>query len=184
MILIAALGKQSSGKGELAKVAGEKGFEIIQFRSAVIAEAKRRNIDKGTLTLTYTGDLMRKEHGQAAVAFAVGKMIRKSPADKIFLEGLRSAASIDYLRSRFPNLKVVGIIADEKTRLERALRRNRSDDPKTIEEKLRKEQIENTWGIDKALKKADYIIDNNSTLEDFRKTASALLEQITGEQNA
>ena len=177
MILLAAIGKQSSGKGELANLAKSKGFEILKFRDMVSLEAAKRKIDKGALTLTYTGDLLRKELGPEWVAKRIEEKIKKSKSQKIFLEGMRSLAELNYLREKFSNLKVIGVAAEEEKRLQRALKRNRQDDPKTLEEKLRKEKIENSWGIEEGLKQADYLIENSGTIGEFRKLSEEVIEK-------
>jgi len=172
-----------SGKGEFGEVARDMGFEVIKFGSIVKEEAQRRGIDRGALTLSYTGDLLRREIGPDWVARRIVEKMRAKAsegAELFFLEGMRTPSEVALIEKEFPSLVVVGLVASKMARFSRARSRGRWDDPASDEELEKKDKIEASWGVEAAIDEADYLLENEGSLEDFRKDARSLLESLVG----
>ena len=96
--------------------------------------------------------------------------ISKEGKSKFIIDGIRSQAEVVTFRQKFENLfSVLAVHADSKFRLNRLQERKRSDAPSTIEEFNRRDQIELSVGLGEAIAYANYMIENNSNFDDFKK---------------
>ncbi len=179
-IVIGSVGMPCAGKGEAASVAEKKfGFRIFKFRDVVQEEAQRLGIDEGPLTLTKTGILLRKREGPSAIAKRVAAKVKKMKGRRIFLEGIRSYPEILLLRREFfPNFHSIGIVSPKKVRFARALSRRRWDDPKTMAQLGRKDGVESSWGVTRALSRSDIVISNDGDISEFRRLVSGAIKKI------
>lgn len=180
VIVIGSVGMPCAGKGEAAAVAEKKfGFRIFRFRDIVSREAKRLGIDEGPLTLTRTGALLRKREGPTAVARRVAAEVKRMRNKRVFLEGIRSYPEMRLLGREFsPDFHSIGILSPKKIRLKRALSRKRWDDPKTMAQLERKDGVEASWGVPKALSRSDILIDNGGDIFEFRRLVSCAIKKI------
>ena len=95
------------------------------------------------------------------------------------IDGLRGSAEYAYFKgnSKAPML-VVAVHTSPKVRYRRLVARGRSDAPKSYDEFEQRDTRELRWGLGEVIAKADRVIINESTLEQFHKGAEAVLDDI------
>ena len=77
---------------------------------------------------------------------------------------------------KFP---IIAIVVSEEDRFKWLFERGRSDDPRTIDDLKERDSREIQFGLNEVIEKADFIIENCSSIEDLKKkTRSVVLEII------
>lgn len=127
------------------------------------------------------GSDIKKESGSLGILSK--KILKKVKTDKVIADGVRNPDEIRELRKR-GGVYIIGVTAPQKLRFERIKKRNREGDPKTFSEFKRLDNLENrgkTEGqnINKCLKMADFMINNNSSLEKLHKETGKILNTIS-----
>jgi dephospho-CoA kinase len=98
---------------------------------------------------------------------------------RVFIEGLRTPDEIKCLRNAFPDIIVIGVVASQLTRVKRAVKRNRWDDPKFEDEILQKDAQEAAWGVNEALKIADVTLENDgNSIDELKSKVAKLIERL------
>jgi dephospho-CoA kinase len=170
-MLIGLTGIPGCGKGEVVKVLERAGFRHITFSSVVRDEAKKRGLEETRGNLQEIGNSMRRDHGPGALGKMLLKKIKSQKDGDWMVDGIRNPAEIDELRKE-KEVYIIGLKADWDLVIERLIKRARPGDPVEPDELMRR--IEREWGvgekpdgfqIEKCLKKADVVINNNGTLK-------------------
>jgi dephospho-CoA kinase len=73
---------------------------------------------------------------------------------------------------------LVAIHISDKMRYNLLFERGRSDDPKNKNELKLRDKRENKFGIKKVIKKADYTIKNNATINELKLKTRELVQKI------
>lgn len=174
-VCIGLTGPNSSGKGEVARFLGEIGFSMHSLSDVVREEATRRGLDHSRDHLIQTGTALRTQFGEGVLAERIlPRLIPPSVVDSI-----RSPGEIRVLRT-LPAFHLLGIDAPLGLRFERSRRRGRIGDGVTMEDFVRKEQLEKATDgpgqqLDVCFSQADQVVQNDGTLEElYRKVKSAL----------
>lgn len=180
-MIIGLTGTMCAGKGEVVKYLKTKGFEHYVYSDILREIAKQRNIEPTRKNLQKLGTDIKKESKNMGILSK--KLLEKVKTDKAIVDGIRNIDEIIELKKR-KNTYVVGITASQKLRYQRIRKRDRAGDPKTFEEFKKLDNLENrgkTKGqeINKCLKMADSIINNNSTLEKLKKEIENILTTIS-----
>ena len=95
----------------------------------------------------------------------------------VFVDGVRSFSEVNIFR-RYWKFPIIAIIVDEEKRFRHLFERNRSDDPKSLEDLKERDKREIEFGLDKVLENADYKIPNNSSIEDLKKKTRKIVVNI------
>lgn len=183
MKIIALVGMPGSGKSEASKVASDLNIPIISMGDIIREEVIRLNKDP-KLCGNIASDLRSKE-GLDAIAKRCAPKIQKLIDSKeysiIIIDGIRGIDEIKYFGNVFHQkiiLILVSIDTSIESRFRRILDRKREDDMITIEKLKQRDQKELKWGMKEAIKKANIIIENNTTLEDFKIKVKKILYKI------
>jgi dephospho-CoA kinase len=176
-ICIGLTGPNSSGKGEVARFLGENGFSLHSLSDVVREEATLRGLDHSRDSLIRTGTALRKEFGEGVLA---QRTLRRLTARSV-VDSIRSPGEIEAFRT-LPGFHLLGIDAPLDVRFERSRRRGRAGDGETIEDFLRKEQLEKaTHGpgqqLDVCFSQADLVVHNDGTLEELRRKVKQVLTE-------
>lgn len=165
------------GGGKSTAIESIKDLGIIITMGDVIRnEAKKRNVEPTGENLGKIAKEIREIGGQDIIAIKCVDLIKKKNEEVIFIDGIRSISEVNVFRKiwKFP---IIAIEIDEKKRSQRLFNRARSDDPKNLEDLRERDKREIEFGLHDVLSKADYIIKNDSTIEDLkRKTRKTVLE--------
>ena len=176
MKILAIVGLPGSGKTTAIEAIRDLGV-VVTMGDIVRNEVKRRNIEPSGSNLGKMAEQLRKNEGPGIIAKKCVDLIMKQKDNIIFIDGIRSMAEINIFRKnwRFP---IIAIIVDEKKRFRRLFKRSRSDDPKNLEELKERDNRELKFGFDEVLEEADYIINNNSTVDELKRKAKDVVLKI------
>ncbi|MHA1304640.1 MAG: AAA family ATPase [Candidatus Heimdallarchaeaceae archaeon] len=173
--VIGITGMPGSGKSVFAKFGREYGFEIVIMGDVIRKKVREEGLEPTPENCNTMMQELRKIHGKAAVAFetiAEINRIAKEGKNMFIIDGIRSQAEVDVFRKEFgDSFDIVAIHTDPKIRFSRLQERKRSDAPKTIEEFNERDAVELNVGLGEAIAFANYVIENNNDLDNFRKKA-------------
>lgn len=190
-MIIAVTGPISSGKGKVAEFFRDKGFVHHSFSAEIRQVAKERGIEISRETLSKLGHDLRIESpdksilGQRLLA-KIEKEVAKGKK-RFVLEGLRDADEVDLFRKHElekPAMRfiLIGVDAPQEVRFERMKSRGRHGEPETFEEFKKVDDTEWKGGhgqeVGKIMKMADYVIQNDGTLEDLQKKVEEIAKEI------
>lgn len=181
MRVIAFVGLPLSGKSTASKVAEEMGIPVVCMGDIVREEAKRRGLALTDENLGKIANELRQKEGMDAIAKRCIPIIREKGKDigVVVIDGIRGIAEVERFKKEFGNdFILINIEAPLEVRFQRALKRGRSDDIKSIEELKRRDERELSWNMSEAIKIANFTIENTSSLEDFREKVRDILTQL------
>ncbi len=174
--IVGFTGMPGAGKSEAVSIAKSLGFEIVSMGDVVREEAIKRGIPLEDSRIGRFATEEREKHGNDIWA--------KRTADKvkgnfIVIDGIRSIDEVESFRREFgKDFVLIAIYTKGEERLQRILRRAREDDVRNMEELENRDERELGWGIGNAIAKADIMIVNDSTLEDFRGRVKKMLLKL------
>jgi len=175
MKLIVTVGMPGSGKDELVTVARSMGLATLKMGDLVRDETRRRGLPITNANLARIASEEREKHGAGVWAQrAVPKLIET----RMLVDGCRSDAEVTVFRHNFGDLFVLGIFASPETRHHRMTSRSRSDDGGNLQEFFDRDRRELKWGIGSAFALADGMLVNEGPLEEFRRAARSMLEEV------
>jgi len=176
MAVIGTVGLPGSGKGEFASVADDLDIPVVTMGDVIRAECRRRGLDPAD----HHGRVaraLREEHGPLAVAERSIPVIRDAleESDTVVVDGLRSAAELEQLRSAFGDaFTLVAIEAPSETRAQRIDARGRDN---SARETLRqRDERELGFGLGEAIERADRTIENDGSLAAFHEQVHEILQ--------
>ncbi|MFW9818337.1 MAG: AAA family ATPase [Candidatus Thorarchaeota archaeon] len=177
MKVIAICGLPGSGKTTAIGAIEDLGI-IVTMGDVVRNEVKIRNLEPSAINIGKIAKELREKSGPAIIAEKCVELIKKKNEEIVFVDGVRSISEIKIFR-KYWTFPIIAIIVDEKKRFRHLLERNRSDDPKSLEDLRERDKREIEFGLDKVLEIAEYRIYNNSSIEDLKKkTRKTVLEII------
>ena len=177
MKLLCVTGKRGSGKSVITKIASRHGIRSVEMHEPVYDAMTKRNIPLTHENIIKFSEGLREKKDFGIVAKMMLKKIRKERMkDNILVIcGIRHPDEVREFRKRYDCL-FLAIDADPKIRFKRIMARAKKEDPKTIEQFIKKEQNENKMlGIDKAMKPADVTITNNKGIREFSEKLDNLI---------
>jgi dephospho-CoA kinase len=175
--VIAISGMPGAGKGVAAEAAKQLGFEVLVLGDVIREETERRGLDA---TPRNMGDVMlqvRAVEGPAAVAKRLLPRVEASQSPTVIVEGVRSLHELVELRSKFEVL-TVAIHASPKTRFQRLLSRDRSDDPRTWDTFNERDARELDVGLGHVIALADVVLVNEGTITELQSYFKDLLTKL------
>jgi len=176
--LILLTGMPGSGKEEFVKVCEERGIRILRMGDFVRAEVQSRGLPMTDENIGGLAHKMREEKGFDIWAKRTADALS---GELTLIDGLRGRDEYNHFRERTEGgLVIIAIHASPSARFERLKNRGRSDAPATREEFDRRDERELRWGLGDVIARADYVIVNESSIEDFRARAGKALDEIIG----
>ncbi|MBP6912136.1 MAG: AAA family ATPase [Candidatus Pacebacteria bacterium] len=177
--IIGIIGTVGSGKDTAAEYISKKiNIPTFQISQPLKDIAKNKNIKATRENLIEIGSNLVKEKGPA---FLAELCLVKISEDRGIITGIRMLDIIDYFK-KHTNFILLSIFADSDLRFRRSIERNKLGEAKTIEEFIKNEEKENSapnaQRLFECLNLADYVIKNNSDIEDFRKEIDLFLEKF------
>lgn len=164
-----------AGKSVAVQVARTLRLPVFSMGDRVREVVRARGL---ALTPDVVGQIAsgeRREKGPDIWARRTLELIPRSTRVGV-IDGARSAAEVEYFRRHAKaEVVVLAIHSSPATRKARVRARRRSDDKRTrlgFEERDRREL---GWGIGEAIARADVMIINEGTLEEFRKDVARVL---------
>ena len=180
MKILVTTGMPGSGKEEFLKICEARGAKIVRMGDIVRAKAKEFGLDDSDASVGTLANEERKRYGMDIWA---KRTIPYVGGELVVIDGTRGPDEIKAFKNAFGEaLKVVAIHTSPRTRFERLKERARPDFPPTWEEFERREQRELTWGLGQAIAQSDYMVVNESTIADLKRSVNALLDKIVGKK--
>lgn len=180
--LLCFTGMPGSGKSTVASLMMEKGFRVIEMSDAVKALMTEKGIPITSDSLRSFSTEIREKHGYNIVSRIIAERVRGAGA-KVVVSGVRSLKEVEYLKANLPEKRVVLVALvlsqEERFRRIKAEDRKRSDETPTREALMKREEIENSWGLKDAVVNADAVLSNKGTKEELSKDIDRLLATLT-----
>ena len=183
--ILAFIGAPAAGKTEAAAVAKEVGIPVVTMGDVVREELRRRNLPLSDANAGSIANELREREGVDAIAKRCIPLIKgitdmerqKSTKAVIVIDGIRGVAEVETFKKEFgTDFVLVRIEAPLDLRYERIKTRGRGDDLLNIEEFKEREERERRWGMGEAMEKADKVIKNEGSLEEFKEEIKGILD--------
>jgi len=175
--VVGVTGALASGKTEVADALKIIGFEPLSLSQILRDEADRRGISRETREEKINfGNKLRAEKGLGVLAeLALGYL---DSSKNYVIESIRHPAEIKTLREKISNFHVIGVIAPQETRIQRALKRARDSDPKLYDKLKETDDKDIAIGIPECVANSDYVILNNKGLEELFEQIPIALAKV------
>jgi dephospho-CoA kinase len=174
--VIGFCGLPGSGKSTALESVKDLGV-VVNMGDVVRNEAIKKKIELTAENLGQLAKSLRIEGGKGIIAIKSVQLIKNSPSEVVFVDGIRSVHELTVFRKywKFP---LIVIEADEKVRHQRIIERARDDDSKLILDIKKREEREVGFGLLELIEKADYIINNNSTIIELKIKTKKKIEYL------
>lgn len=170
MKLIAIVGMPGAGKSIAADFFRSKGIPVLRFGDQTDIGLKEAGLPLNEKNERWYREKLRKDLGMAAMAIKIEPRILEAAKDHavIVLDGLYSWEEYEYLKEKFPDLKLLCIYASPLTRIDRL--EVREVRPLT-EKETKSRDISEIENLHKGgpIAVADFLIKNEGTREGFNK---------------
>ncbi|AKB16865.1 MULTISPECIES: dephospho-CoA kinase [unclassified Methanosarcina] len=181
MKIIAFVGMPASGKSEASRIAAEMGIPVIIMGDVIRKEVLRRGLEPNDSNTGMVATDLRKCEGMDAVSRRCISQIRETGSELVVVDGVRGIAEVECFRQEFgKGFILISIYAPIEIRFSRVQKRGRSDDMNSIEGLRHRDERELGWGMGEAIEASNVEIENNSTLEAFRKDVIDVLGNYSG----
>jgi dephospho-CoA kinase len=177
--IIGITGMPGAGKGEFVKIAMKRGIPVIRMGDLVWNEVKNRKLALTPENVAKIADSERKKYGYDIWALRTLEAMKNLHAAIVIIDGIRGNMEIARYREEFGDKFVlVAVHASPRTRIRRITARMRADDTMTTETFESRDNRELTWGIGNAIAMADFMIINETTIEDFCAKVNSFLDTV------
>jgi dephospho-CoA kinase len=133
-MIVGLTGTKAAGKGIVAQLFIEKGYNYLSLSDLVREEAKQQGlIDYSVFQLQRIGENMRQLYGDNVLAvrarLQIDADILKNKIENYVFDGIRNVGEIKEFR-KLSDFLLISIDAPQEQRFQRLLKRGRSSDPK------------------------------------------------------
>jgi len=187
MRVIAAVGRNASGKDELADYVHRR-CDVPVLASGDVARdiAQEQGIAPTRDNLHRLSRQAMAEHGEDFFMQCLIDQIEAHDWPAVVISGVRTPADIRTLRAHFgPDLLVVHVAVDDpKERYRRMQARDAPRDPESYEAFLRQErEEEDMFSVSQAIRRADVTVENDTTLEAFyRRIEETIIRPVLADE--
>ncbi|MEM2924145.1 MAG: AAA family ATPase [Methanocellales archaeon] len=179
MKAIGIVGRQGAGKTLASEIGKAMGMKVIRMGDLVREEILKQGMKINMETISKYATMIRQKEGSQAIAKRTIKRLRELNIENVIIDGIRSWEEVKLFKKEFgDNFKLMAIIADQRIRYERVRSRKREDDASDMEIFIKKDELETSWGVEEAIKHADYIIENNGSLAEFKARVKKIFEEV------
>ena len=180
--ILAFVGAPAAGKTVAAAIAKDMDIPVITMGDVVRGELRTRGLLLSNGNAGRVADELRKNEGMAAIARRCIPVIKDMKAifkKFIVIDGIRSMDEVDAFKNEFgTDFCLVRIDAPIALRYERIKIRGRGDDLLHLDDLKRREEREKRWGMEEAMQKADKVIKNEGSIDDFKEEIKGLFDCI------
>ncbi|MGV8076205.1 MAG: dephospho-CoA kinase [Methanosarcina sp.] len=181
MKIIAFVGMPASGKSEAARIAAAMGIPVINMGDVIRREVLSRGLEPNDSNTGMVATDLRKYEGMDAVAVRCVSQIKETGSELVVVDGVRGIAEVECFRREFgKGFVLISIYAPIEIRFCRVQKRARSDDMNSIEGLRHRDERELGWGMGEAIEASNVEIENNSTLDTFKKDVVDVLSNYSG----
>lgn len=180
-MIIGITGTLGAGKGTVAEILKQKGFEHYSVRDFLIEEVKERGLEPIRKNLVIVANQLREIHSPSYIIERLSENA-KQESENAIIESIRTPAEVKAIKEK--GGYVLAVDADIKIRYSRILRRQTSTDHVTYDEFKENEEKEmhssdpNKQNLSKCIQMADFVLTNNKRIEDLEKQVNNLYEKL------
>jgi dephospho-CoA kinase len=174
--VIGFCGLPGSGKSTAIKSVENLGV-VVNMGDVVRNEAIKKKIELSDENLGQIAKTLRREGGDDIIAEKSVGLIKNSQSEVVFVDGIRSPYELDVFR-RYWKFPLVAIETREDIRHMRILKRARGDDSNFITHIQNRDEREIAFGLLDLIEKAEYTIENNSSIEQLKKRTRRLIKNL------
>ena len=181
-LIVGITGTNGAGKGTVVDyLVKEKGFKHFSASGLITQEIIKRNLPVNRDNMIIVGNDLRAKNGAGYIAEELIRRASSNNSNSI-IESIRTLGEVDKLRERGGMLLAVD--ADQKLRYKRIVLRGEEKDKVSFEQFVAQEKKEmesddpNKQNLQACKKVADYLIENNGTIEELNKEIEKLLVKI------
>ena len=182
MNVVSIVGMAGAGKSEVARIFAENGFVRIRFGDVTDEEVRRRDLELNEANERAVRESLRAEHGMDAYARLNRPRIDAARRDSsVVIDGLYSWEEYVFLKDSYgEDLCQIAVWASPATRHARLAGRRVRGLTATEATARDRAEIENSnKGGPIAI--ADYIIVNESSLEELARQTAGVIARISGQ---
>lgn len=169
MIIIGITGTSGAGKGTVVDyLINKKRFSHYSVSGYLKEELQKQNKKVDRTNMQDIANEIRKKFGSDYITSMLFKKA-KSKNENAIIESIRNPQEADFIKSQ--NGKLIAVIADQKIRFDRIKSRSSDKDNVSFKEFKKQEEREmkstdpNAQNLPKCIEMADFIINNNTSLE-------------------
>ncbi|MEK7634351.1 MAG: AAA family ATPase [Patescibacteria group bacterium] len=181
-LIIGLAGEMASGKGTITNFI-VKNYNGKNFRFSTILRdiINRLYLEETRENLQKLSTLLRDNFGQDVLSSAIAKEAKNSKDKILAIDGVRRLSDIKFLKD-FPGFKLIYVEADVEKRFQRISARgeNTDDNTKTFEQFKKELEQESEIQIKGLRNNADYIINNNGSIEELHNQVDKIIKQLCG----
>ena len=165
--VIAMSGMPGAGKAVASQAGEQLGLEVFVLGDVIREETERRGLEPNPKNMGSVMLSIRESEGPAVVAKRLLPKIEQAKSSIVIVEGIRSLHELNELKTKYEVIRLA-ILASPKSRYQRLLSRNRSDDPKTWETFQERDLRELDVGLGHVLALADVVLINEGTISELQ----------------
>ncbi len=178
-IVVGIAGEIAAGKGTVAKYLIKKHkASTHRFSTALRDVAKRMYLEESRENLQKISTMMRENFSEDVLSIVIYKDVKNDDNQIVAIDGVRRMADIEFLK-KIPDFKLAYIDTSMENRYERITKRgeNVDDNNKTFEKFQKDNEHEAELQIKDLKDKADFVIDNNGTIEELYAQIDKIVQQ-------
>ncbi len=182
-MIIGITGTLGAGKGTVAEyLIEQKGFKHYSARDFITKEVTGRDLPAERDNLVVVANDLRVKHGSSYVIEELYKQALGTDGDSV-IESIRTIGEVEAMKDK-KDFYLLAVDADIKSRYERIRKRASVTDTVTFEEFAEQEKKEmtstdpNKQNLGECIHRADYVINNDGSLEDLNKQVENILQAI------
>ena len=179
-IILGLVGETGSGKDTVADYIGKKyGVELLRLSTPLKKTLSMLRGEVSKEDSLWLFNVLQDRFGEDVLHEAMRREIGNSDKEILCVNGLRMPVDEKFIRS-FDDNYILYVTADQKLRWTRAVdRAEKADDKQTFEEF---KKFEETAETERAIKdigaNADFVIENNGTLEELLANVDSVMNKI------
>jgi len=185
MIIIGITGTLGAGKGTVVEfLEKEKGFQHYSVRGYLVEEIKKKGMVVNRDSMTSIANDLRAQHSPSYIIDELYIMAKASSKNCV-IESIRTPGEIESLRKK-DRFYLFAVNASPDLRFQRIKSRASVTDNVDFDTFLANEKREmntddpNKQNLGKCISMADYIFENNGSVEELVNKVSKVVEKIKG----
>jgi dephospho-CoA kinase len=183
-MIIGITGTLGGGKGTIVEYLIEnQKYNHYSVRSVLIEKIQERGMIVNRDSMTSVANELRAKHSPSYIVDLLYERAQKAGKNAI-IESIRTPGEVESLKSK-GEFYLFAVDADPHVRYQRIVQRNSETDQVSFDEFLSNENREmqstdpNKQNLLKCREMADFIINNDGSIEDLNLQVSKIIEQIT-----
>ena len=178
-VMLGITGTNGAGKGTIVEfLVKVEGFKHFSASGLISEEIVKRGMSVDRDNMIVVANELRAQYGPGYIAEELLRRAGESQENRI-IESIRTLGEVEKLRAKGGILLAVD--ADQKIRYERIIKRGSNKDRVSFEEFAEQEKREmesedpNKQNLSACIKVADYVIQNNGTIEELNREIEKIL---------